>query len=248
MVKLFSLYKNKSIIIIPIIISILFFKIFLSSYTNQSHKLKIPEMVKLNLIQDLSTLRNHCSQMVHTIELLKNEEVTPEEAHEEFYRLKRAYKKVEFLLEYLDPVLAKNINGAPIPKVEIDHQPYLALNFARPAFVTYPPEGLQVLEEILFSESLNSTTINEAYSLAFKMEEKINLFQNNIIGQPLTEKQIIESLREHLVRVMTMGITGFDAPAAGAALEFALNSLEPVQQVLMIFEKSYSGEIRLKIA
>jgi cytochrome c peroxidase len=222
--KILSLYKNKSIFIIPIILPFIFLIILLSSYTNHSNILLIPEMVKANLIQDLSTLRKNCNQMVHTLESLKNQEISPEEAKVEYYRLKRAYKKVEFLLEYLDPVLAKNINGAPIPKVEIDHQPYLALNFARPAFVTYPPEGLQVLEEILFSEDLNYSNIKEAYSLAFRMEEKLNLFQNNIMGQPLTEKQIIESLREHVLRVMTMGITGFDAPAAGEALNFTANS------------------------
>ena len=56
---------------------------------------------------------------------------------------RKAYKRVEFLLEYFDPQAAKvQLNGAPLPKLEPN----------APELIIIQPKGLQVLDELIFSQ------------------------------------------------------------------------------------------------
>ncbi|CAN5305675.1 cytochrome c peroxidase [soil metagenome] len=240
-------FENKIPFTITIIAFILLLNFTLSSYRNESGNLRLTETIKKNLLQDLSTFGQKCEHLTYKLELLYQQQIELEEVQEVFHQLKKTYKKTEYLIEYLDPDIAKNINGAPIPKVAIDHQPYLALNITKPAFVTFLPEGLQVLEEILFAEDISSEAIKDALSLTYRMNEKIKLFHNNLLGQILTDKQILESLREQIIRLMTMGITGFDTPAAGETLQNAKISIEPVLQVLMLYHEISSGDEKVQI-
>ncbi|MDQ3534312.1 MAG: hypothetical protein M3421_01640 [Bacteroidota bacterium] len=173
----------------------------------------------------------------------------PEQIHIEnlkdaFHELKKSYKRIEYFIEYLDPELAKELNGAPIPKVAVEHQSYLNLKFNQPVFVTHPPEGLQVLEEIIFNEEMSAEHLNEALRQAYMFEEKLLLFFNNLQNQNFSDKQFIESFREQLIRVMTLGITGFDTPASRSSIENAKISLEPVLEALKLYQKVHTGPLK----
>lgn len=218
----------------------LFLSVLLTSFTTEPQNQEVI-IVKQTFEQDVAALKQQANAFTQTINLLKENKRSLTEAQQAFYGVKTAYKRVEYLLEYLDPELAKSLNGAPLPKVLIEEANYLTVSFAKPSFRTFPPHGLQVLEELLFAENISPEIIKEAVVLAYALEGKIGLFQNSLHNQSLTTKQLLESLREELVRVMTMGITGFDAPAAGHELANSAVALQPLLTAVKLFEKNASG-------
>lgn len=197
--------------------------------------------VKQVFIRDVQTLLERSAQLTRSLELYHPQEGSVARVQDSFYAVKEAYKKVEFLLEYLDPETAKSLNGAPLPRILIEEANYQSLSFVKPVVRTFPPEGLQVMEETLFGDSLSAKEIQEAFILATKFEEKVALFTNGLFHQTFTDKQVLESLREEVIRVITMGLTGFDAPAAGRELEHARRALLPVLATAVLYRQQTTG-------
>lgn len=137
----------------------------------------------------------------------------------EIHRQSRlSFKKVEFLLEYLDPAgIKQRINGAPLPKTE----PKVAdLNIIE-------PKGLQTLDEILF-ESPNMYDYKQTQKLLVLLKKDVDYafqFANKI---NLTHQMIFEAMRLELIRIFTLGVTGFDTPGSLNALEEAYVALHAV--------------------
>jgi cytochrome c peroxidase len=195
----------------------------------------VANQVKQNFLRDLTGFKEQARGFVQQLEAINQNQVTLPQVQASFYKTKQAYKKTEYLLEYLDPDLGKSLNGAPIPRVAIEHQNYLALGFKEPAHVTFPPEGLQVIEEILFAEDMKADDIKKVLSLAYRLQERTTQFLGGVQGQSLTDKQILGSLRDQLVRVITLGLTGFDSPAAGKEINNAATALEPVLAAAQLY-------------
>ena len=195
--------------------------------------------VRQLLLRDVGALQVQTTRLVAVLQLLEKRQATVAQAQEAFRATKSAYKRTEYLTEYLDPELAKRINGAPLPKVVVTEADYLALGRREPQFITLPPEGLQVLEDLLFAPEAPDAV--EALILAQKVEEGFTRFAANVQHQPLTNQHVLGSLREEVLRVMTMGITGFDAPAAGTEMAFAADALAPVLAVAETFAQADAG-------
>ncbi|WP_062542891.1 cytochrome-c peroxidase [Rufibacter tibetensis] len=213
-----------------------------SSFTPESTS-QGTEAVKKIFIQDVASLQEQAKQLTQTLHSIEKGKATVEQGRAAFYQVKDAYKKTEYLLEYLDPELAKGMNGAPLPKVLVEEANYQTIAFQKPSVRTFPPQGLQVLEEILFSDSVSREQVKEAIVLAYALEEKAGLFSSSLYNQPITVKQLLESLREETLRVMTMGITGFDAPAAGREMEFSASALRPVKTAVELYGRTGDKEI-----
>ncbi|WP_051359984.1 cytochrome-c peroxidase [Adhaeribacter aquaticus] len=215
----------------------LFSVVFLTSFIAEPES-KIPVIVKSKFVQDIDLLKQQAHQLTLALELLQKNKLTQSQIQDNFHRVKATYKQVEYLLEYLDPELTKSINGPPLPKVLIEDANYLALGFQKPSVRTFPPQGLQVLEELLFSETIAPEQLKNGLVLAYSLKEKILLFSNNLYNQPITTKQLLESMREQLVRAMTMGITGFDAPAAGKEIAYTAIALQPVLSATELYSNT----------
>ncbi len=223
----------------------LFLSVILTSFKARTVTTNsVAASVQESLIQDMTVLKQQSQYLTEALESSDQEQVTVEQLQDAFYEVKQAYKKVEYLVEYLDPELAKKINGAPLPKVLIEEANYQTLHFQQPSVRTFPPEGLQVLEELLFSEEVNQDMRKDAIVLSYSLQEAISLVANSLHHQPLTDKQILESLREELIRVMAMGVTGFDAPAGGRETEYATTALQPVLSAAQQYAKTTSGRAK----
>ncbi|WP_114781941.1 cytochrome-c peroxidase [Botryobacter ruber] len=222
----------------------LFLGVTTSSFKKTETSGQVAGAVRQRFMQDVANLQQEAGQLTQTLQLLEQEQLTLAQAQQDFIKVKQAYKQVEFLVEYLDPELAKHINGAPIPKVVVEKAEYQAFSSSTPNFGTFQPEGLQVLEELLFAESFSQGMAKEAVVLAITFEEKTALLANSLYKQPLTDKQVLESMREELLRVMTMGITGFDAPATVHVLENAATALQPVLANVKEYDKVAGGKAK----
>ncbi len=119
-----------------------------------------------------------------------------------------AYKKSEFLIAYLDGfAVKKNINGAPLPSVDP----------AIPDVMVIEPCGLQVLDEMAFSE--NPTAEKEAMlSLCDKLIQDFKDVAQHQSRLPLEHRHVMEAIRQQLVRTFTLGVTGFDTPGSANAI------------------------------
>lgn len=121
---------------------------------------------------------------------------------------RQSFKEVEFFLAFHYPEFtAEHINGAPLLHIEREGtQP-----------VVLEPEGLQVLDEKIFSETANEDKAVIA-ALAKKLLSHYGALHASLQNGQLQTGTRLEALRLELVRIFTLGVTGFDTPGSLNAL------------------------------
>ncbi|WP_093822788.1 cytochrome c peroxidase [Spirosoma endophyticum] len=131
-----------------------------------------------------------------------------------FVRSRQDYKRIEWLLEYYQPFLASHVNGPPVVEVE-EYEP---------GQTPILPTGLQVVEPYLFptyapkqkAELTRELTVLMAYS---------SRLEQGIPADLINDTDVVEAIRQQLFRIVALGITGYDAPAARTGLPEAVVSL-----------------------
>lgn len=170
---------------------------------------------------------------------------------QQLLKTRASYKGIEYIVEYYYPEHTKEhlngpplfhadpyphntgsyysmpaeeyVNSAPLDYLEKDH--YLD----SPKVIA--PRGLQVLDELIFSEEI-ATEKQQALQLAGELKKKWT-----IVMQALEKRkfflpfEVMEASRQELVRIFTLGVTGFDTPGSLNALPEARAALIALQQV-----------------
>ncbi|MHA3789147.1 cytochrome-c peroxidase [Flavobacterium hauense] len=179
-----------------------------------------------------------------------------EQLRDQLTTTRLTFKKSEGILEYYFPKHVKSyINGPPLNHLDpypvkeefntnnyygispseysktlpIDH---LNTDHYRGQQRVVVPVGLQVLDETVFAESdVNveevvklTAGLKETYAVLVEALKKRNYYY---------EHEIMEAVRLELIRVFTMGITGFDTPGSLNAMDEAASSLKGMQEVIM---------------
>lgn len=135
-----------------------------------------------------------------------------------------AYKRTEFLAEYYTPLTSKSLNGAPIPVMDDNDQHRID-----------KPEGFQVVEPYLFPKydaAGKAELLTQLGMMASGFKRLGQMTQN----QELADAQIFDALRLEVFRIVTQGITGFDAAIAQNSMDEAVSSLNSVEEVLAIYQ------------
>ncbi|MEL6831405.1 MAG: cytochrome c peroxidase [Bacteroidota bacterium] len=156
-------------------------------------------------------------------------EISQEDLQEVHLATRLAFKRGSFLMEYNDRyAIKKEINGAPLPAVEP----------AVPEVSIIEPSGLQVLDEIVFEEEIDTDALLQKLTKLNKAVKKVSLYQSGIV---LEHRKILEACRLELIRIFTLGLTGFDTPGSLNAIPEAIASLESLefalQQYIPFLEK-----------
>lgn len=134
------------------------------------------------------------------------EQLPPSVLRDRHLTTRLAFKRCEYLLEYLDPQSVKRyLNGAPLPKTE----PKV------PEIVVIEPVGLQVLDELVFEDRPD---YGEITLLTQKLLRTLGDLSPYIKGIPLQHRHVFEGAYEEVIRLFTLGVTGFDTPGSVAAL------------------------------
>jgi cytochrome c peroxidase len=135
-------------------------------------------------------------------------------------RTRLAYKKAEFYLAFHYPEFIKeNINGAPLLHIEKEGTQPKVL----------PPVGLQVLDEMIFSDD-PAQQKNEIEATAKRLKAKYTTLYKSIETNGLRAQYGIMAMRIQLVRITSLGITGFDTPGSLNALAEAKASLQGMKE------------------
>ena len=139
------------------------------------------------------------------------------------------YKKMEFFIAFQYPEYAnEHFNGAPLLHIEREN--------TRPKVLE--PEGLQILDELVFSEEAFAER-TKISALATKLKSSYNMLYGSLPKNKNTFKNDIAAMRLQLVRIFSMGITGFDTPGSLNALPEAEYSLQGMKDY---FTENYNNE------
>jgi cytochrome c peroxidase len=132
------------------------------------------------------------------------------------------YKKISFFLDYFYPSAGKLYNGAAKKELE---EPYLEME---------DPQGLQPIEVDLYDlHPVRKKT--EMENLVLVMKESARDLPAVYETQTVSEAQILESLHLELIRVMSLYITGYDAPFLKTGIREVRSVLESMDSVIKIF-------------
>ena len=160
----------------------------------------------------------------------EGEEEEPVEAQAIFARVRIHYKLVEPLIGYLDRYSASLMNGPPLPKVD-EHT-----NERR----VIEPEGLQVIEEILFADDPGDE-LKRLRTLTDRLRIRVRTMQKNARAFPIEDRRIFEAMRAGLIRVAFLGLTGFDTPVSSDAIVEARTSMQSIRSLYSIYRDDLSS-------
>ena len=175
-----------------------------------------------------------------TAQAFADESIGVEELQKTHLETRLQYKSFELLIEYFDSEgVKKHINGAPLPSV-FQNAPQLTI---------VEPQGLQTLDELVFSE--NPAENKEEMLLVLKKLktsfQSLKKFQLNI---KFEHRFVFEASRVALIRLFTLGVTGFDTPGSLNALPEATVSLIAIHQTIsgyLPFLKTKDPELANKL-
>lgn len=145
-----------------------------------------------------------------------------------FEETKRTYKILEPFFDYTDPeYVAKYLNGAPLPWIDKKSN-YTDIQ---------QPEGIQILDELLFADS---SVVRSKYHHILMITERLkNSFveaTSQLQRKKYTDRELLEICRTGTIRIMAMGITGFDRPASETKITDDLAPLYTILVILNTFE------------
>jgi len=148
----------------------------------------------------------------------------------QYRALRNAYKGVEYIIEYIDKELTdKNLNGAPLPKLEKKVADIRILQ----------PKGLQVIDELMVTD-ITKVDKEQLHKMASKLTKDVSQAVSYFKHRKITDRQFFEASRLAVIRIITLGITGFDTPGT-------TQGITDTQQVLMVLQngiKNYKPELK----
>lgn len=148
-----------------------------------------------------------------------DDKIDIEDFRTQVFETRKAFKQNEFLLEYFYPITVKGqINGAPLPHLD----PY----FPRP--VIHDPNGLQTIDELAFSDEYA-----EGKEELMKLCHELNIHYSNLHrdfkNHPFLDREVFEAARFEIIRIFTLGVSGFDTPGSLNGIEESKPALEALK-------------------
>lgn len=181
------------------------------------------QMVVKQYVADFDALKANTAHFYQLVSAYQKSAKSNKQLITAYYEMRTAYKKVEFIWEYIDPIYVKEwINGAPLPK----------LDKSAPQLVIIDPKGLQVIDELVFTDNLD---LNELTKVTFEFNRAI---QDYPAQQKLSDRVILEGMRIELIRLFNLGLTGFDVPASDRALDDARIVFAKIESTISFYTEA----------
>ncbi len=131
-----------------------------------------------------------------------------------------AYKKIECLMEYFFKYPVNLYNRAPVYEIE---EPYMEFQ---------APVGLQVIEDLLLDD--------ESFENKEELLRQMEVIRTSAADIPaimhgfeITDGQIAAAVRLELIRIIALGITGYDAPKLKTGIAESAMALQAVKEILL---------------
>jgi cytochrome c peroxidase len=194
----------------------------LSSFQTKPNPSPTLESVRKYYHQGLDRMDKSLHALVVSLE---NPTSTPKEWQVSYCALRSDYKKIEFLLAFLDEDNVRDfINGPPLPTIDR----------VVAELVVYEAAGMQIMEEHLYAENAAESRA-ELLQLTRDMSERFAPIRTTQKNLYFSDRQVMEALRAGIFRLTTMGLTGFDSPGAGASLQESAASMEAMHAITRLY-------------
>ncbi|WP_020533248.1 cytochrome-c peroxidase [Flexithrix dorotheae] len=193
---------------------------YLSSFTQTDDSDQTPVAIISNrYYADLEKFKSETEQLNQIAGLFSTDSSHLSDLRDQLILTRQRFKQIEFLAEKLDPEFVKDyINGPPLKSLERNS----------PSLSILEPEGLQVLEEIIFSDEAFEEKVR-LKNLTSSLEKNAGILEKYNRKYLITDRLIFEAVRFEIIRIFTLGLSGFDSPETSLAInevETALNSCE----------------------
>ena len=137
-----------------------------------------------------------------------------------FKKTRKEYKKIEPFVEYYFQGLSRRINGPALPEIKTDDN------------VVNDAAGFQVIEEIIFSDSINLDELKKQVRI---LKTDLKFIRQNFKDLPIQNHHFYELIQHQIIRIATQGITGFDSPVAFNSIHEAQNALDGIEEFYLMF-------------
>lgn len=161
--------------------------------------------------------------------LQANNPASVKKAKQSLVQCRAAYKKLEGFVEYFFENRIRIFNGAPVHEVE---EPYMEYQ---------SPVGLQVVEELLFDKAPEQHK-QELLAQVEVMLTTAEGFPSYLHGKTITDEAVLESVRLQLIRIIALGITGYDAPQLKTGITEAAISMNALEQAVQPYLNNASSK------
>ncbi|GAB5398819.1 MAG: cytochrome c peroxidase [Aureisphaera sp.] len=180
--------------------------------------------------EDLSGFYSTTLQFHEVATAFENSTASREELDNVYRKLRDSFKKIEFFVEYLDKeAFDKTMNGAPLPKLE---KKVADVNVLK-------PKGMQVIDEFMGSDLASKSSKRELAEMILKLENDLKKIRQFLGVRRITDRQFFEASRQALIRLATLGISGFDTPGTQTGILDADVVLKTQQEYVQL----YKGEL-----
>jgi cytochrome c peroxidase len=188
------------------------FEPYKSSYINL-------EEIKLQHLNDLEQLSLMLDNFRNHVSIKKLPELK-----KQLKEIRLQYKKAESFICYYSSDEAKFfLNSAPLPRLE---------KFV-PEVNVLEPHGLQVLEEMIYSDFNKLSILNETSTIKTHLNSVIKYHKS----LTLNHRHIFELYRQALIRTFTLGVSGFDSPCSPNAVNESLEVIKNLKVTIQPYIK-----------
>jgi cytochrome c peroxidase len=151
-------------------------------------------------------------------------------------RTRLVYKEIEFIFDYYQTVYnGTYINGAPLPKVS---EYFEEENIIEPC-------GLQALDEAVYGTA-SDENLRHVQVLANGLKERVDFIAKVHLPINFKSSQIIECIRSGIVRIFTLGLTGYDTPGSVNGLKESYVGWQSMETTFLYFEDDISPAANAK--
>ncbi len=186
----------------------------------QVEKNDFPEKIDRWYVHKISLFRNGLTGL----NKLNDQHGSRESLRVSFLQCRLAYKQMALLTEYFNPFETFSLNSPALDRVEDDNPDRII-----------PPAGLQQLEQLIYGteQPLPRNKIRSVITDILKTLRKLE--QEPARNLKFRKELVWDALRSGTIRLITLGITGFDSPVANYSLPEAESSLAAMKELVLIF-------------
>ncbi|MEO0896277.1 MAG: cytochrome c peroxidase [Bacteroidota bacterium] len=204
-------------------ITFLTIALILTSFREQPQQ-DILKMIRQSYLTGLDQFSEQSASLISKAKALTEESQDILQLQQALIACRDDFKKIEYLATFYSPdYCLLYLNGAPLPHLSPDDNRSVV-----------EPEGLQVLDELIFTDNPFEHK-EEIVALTEELHDHAETFANNQLINPIYDRFVFEAARYELIRIFTLGVTGFDTPGSIRGLEESYIALKAVKDAILSY-------------
>lgn len=181
----------------------------------------------------LSDFKNKLENLKSDAKSFSEDKISLEELQQSLKNTRNSFKEIEFYVAYHYPEFTKtHLNAAPLFHIEA----------AGTSAYTLPPEGLQVLDEMIFSDEALEKKDDIKTIADFLYNSYASFYLSTVKNGLSKGNNKTLPLRIELIRIYSLGVTGFDTPGSLNFSDETVHAFSGMQKYLHddLYFKNYN--------